>query len=970
MKNKTLIDVLEGESLLNTLSAKNILDIPSMQLTEYEFYHIKELTFEEKLPRKEAFSNVLSALRVEGMNVIYLLMGDTHGVHFYLGVSKELGLSNDIKLDMSDIGDNILKSSIEGNFRGSKVEKVSASKKEALSKKIDSLKKVANIAGVPNEDKDDIEFQGVDRLIDVMFGDTFALLVIANPMEDDEIVAIEKQLHKIYNKLIPLVKKNIQLSAVNTRNESESNVTAVSKSENDSATSGHSANTSTSKNETKNDGETKSVTKGGNEQANESKSSTYSVGNTSSESTTHSSSNTSIKNEITNIELGNKALEEWIEYIDDVLLPMVNYGKSKGLFYSNMYLLANTDSTLNKLGNTSMALFSGHKENNKVPLKFKNVKSINEKKAIKNLQLPSADAVLTDVQEEVKILYSKYKNVASNWFSTNELSVIAGLPQKEVVGLTLKEEVDFGLNMKEKQDEDNLYLGHLVKSGTVSDIEICINKKDLDKHIFIAGVTGSGKTTTCQRLLKSADVPFMVIEPAKTEYRILTKTHKDLLIFTLGTENIAPFRLNPFEFFPHENITARVDMIKASIESAFDMEAAIPQIIEASIYKCYESYGWDISTNTNSEFENPFDKSVESFPTISDLIDMTKVVVEEQGFDDRLKNDYIGSIRSRLQGLIIGAKGFMLDTPRSLDFKDLVTKNIILELEEIKNPSQKSLIIGFILMNLNEAIKAVHQEEKLKGNTFKHITLIEEAHRLLAKCSVGDSPSKKQGVEVFADMLAEVRKYGESLIIVDQIPNKLTSEVLKNTNTKIVHRLFAEDDKEAIGNTMALNSDQKEFLSSLDVGRVVMFSQSFVKPIQVQIAELDSISTTQSEIIDEQTLRDNCLNYYRKNILEFDPDISLKDVAMFMHISSFWQEVMKLAILQKIESDKIRNIISMYHLENRIGYLVDFLIYKFYKKKDKEDMVDYLNSLCREIVKDEKNSFSKEDKKLKKFKGE
>ena len=34
------------------------------------------------------------------------------------------------------------------------------------------------------------------------------------------------------------------------------------------------------------------------------------------------------------------------------------------------------------------------------------------------------------------------------------------------------------------------------------------------------GSPGSGKTTTCHRLLKEAGkVPFLVIEPAKTEYR-------------------------------------------------------------------------------------------------------------------------------------------------------------------------------------------------------------------------------------------------------------------------------------------------------------------------------------------------------------------------------------------------------------------------------------------------------------------
>ena len=147
--------------------------------------------------------------------------------------------------------------------------------------------------------------------------------------------------------------------------------------------------------------------------------------------------------------------------------------------------------------------------------------------------------------------------------------------------------------------------------------------------------------------------------------------------------------------------------------------------------------------------------------------------------------------------------------------KGVKAENDSLKIEEIKNGSEKSLIMGFVLTNLCEALKAKYKENR----HFKHITLIEEAHRLLAKFTPGDSPNRKQGIETFTDMLAEVRKYGESLIIADQIPNKLTPEILKNTNTKIVHKLFAEDDKEAIGATMSLSSEQKNFLSSLNTGR-------------------------------------------------------------------------------------------------------------------------------------------------------
>jgi predicted NACHT family NTPase len=155
-----------------------------------------------------------------------------------------------------------------------------------------------------------------------------------------------------------------------------------------------------------------------------------------------------------------------------------------------------------------------------------------------------------------------------NWITTNELSMIAGLPQKEVVGLGLKEEVEFGLNFKNQMiEEDKINLGKLVQSGNIIDkIDVCIDRKNLDKHLFVTGVTGSGKTTTCQKILIDSNLPFLIIEPAKTEYRILTKRFDDLMVFTLGKDFVTPFRLNPFEFFEHESITSRVDMIKASLK--------------------------------------------------------------------------------------------------------------------------------------------------------------------------------------------------------------------------------------------------------------------------------------------------------------------------------------------------------------------------------------------------------------------
>ncbi|MCE4935191.1 ATP-binding protein [Aliivibrio fischeri] len=882
--SKSLIELLKCNDNALSISTPEI-EKPFL-LAEHEFslYHIKEVTFDEELPRKEAFENVLNSLHIDGILFLYLLIGDGESVKFLFGIAKDKRYKGTLSLDVDDIGESILKPSLEGNFRGSVVEKLTKAERQQVKDDVACFSKVSKLEGVPSVLEDNEQFQGVDRLVDIMSGDQFCLAVLADPLSLSDVNKIEGQLHEIYDKLLPLSKKSIQSgeNSADTKGTSEGSSTTKTTGENDgtsiSTNTGKSVNITEGTTESTSSGASNSSSSGtsknasvtdhnkhrsGNESktkgTSESTSTAKNIGSNTSKQTGSSSSESR--------EFSDKAVQEWVSYIDDVLLKRIQIGKNKGLYLSNIYLLSHSEASVLKLGNTARSIFSGE-EANKSPLTLKKVTASHEITTLKNFQFPTLKG--TESQDknahQFNLLMSKnpFNKYSCNWLSTNELSVVAGLPQKEVVGLTLKEEVEFGLNITKKVADDNkLFLGNLIKSGLNQKTEVSIDKRDLDKHTFIAGVTGSGKTTTCHRILNSAQMPFLVIEPAKTEYRVLTKKHKDILIFTLGNDNVAPFRLNPFEFFPHENITSRVDMIKASIESAFDMEAAIPQLIEAAIYRCYEVKGWNIANSKNSQYEDPFAPGIYAFPTLADLIAMTEEVVKEQGFDDRLKQDYIGSIKARLQGLLIGSKGQMLNTPRSINFKELAQCNIILELEEIRNPSEKSLIMGFVLANLNEAVRANHEEYRKRGEKFRHITLIEEAHRLLSKYEAGDSSNKKRGVETFSDMLAEVRKYGESLIIVDQIPNKLTPEVLKNTNTKIIHKLFAQDDKEAVGNTMALSDEQKEFLSNLEPGRVILSSSGMTKPLQVQIKEF--VSTTEESDVEPAEIRKTALQYYADN---------------------------------------------------------------------------------------------------------
>nr|AGS53546.1 putative ATP-binding protein [uncultured bacterium contig00062] len=720
-----------------------------------------------------------------------------------------------------------------------------------------------------------------------------------------------------------------------------SDTTGTSKGSSD--TTGTSTGSSDTNGTTKGTSDTSGTTEGTNFSESISKSKNISSSTSTSESnSTNKGKQTGVSESITT-ELTNKNLQEWLKYFDEVILPRLDYGYGKGIFVTSSLLWANNERVLKKLGNTTTALFAGEK-GNRIPFIVRRLELENNYlKALRLFQQPVSREMLAANSDDWKreVIWShtylpdndnQVNFYLGNWMSVKELAVMAGVPQKEVVGLRLKEEIEFGLNVGDKMDGGKeINLGKLVVSGNPKEIPVNISVSDLDRHIFVTGVTGSGKTTTCQKLLIDSGLPFMIIEPAKTEYRILKEYLPDIKIFTIGSD-VAPLKLNPFQFFEGENITSRVDMIKASIEAAFDMEAAIPQIIEQVIYDSYKEKGWNIANSKNSNSQNPFSPDEYLFPTIADVLRNVEKSVSKHKFDERLKNDYKGSITARLQGLILGSKGMMLNCCHSVDFGELLDQKVIIELEELRDGGQKSLVIGFVLMNMVEAIR--RRFDNNHGKKVPHITLIEEAHRLLSKPQPGDT-NRQHGVDTFTDMLAEIRKYGESLIISDQIPNKLTPEILKNTNTKIVHRIFAQDDKDAIGNTMALTEEQRNFLSNLDVGRAIVFNGNWPKAVQVQIPK--KTDTSKEIIISRDELKASNLDFYishwESNIVDYS--------TLFGHKPS--REEMEILMQLRNNSDYINAMMELKESgENQNKQLIKPLEDLLQRVPDKKRLFDIL----------------------------
>lgn len=845
-------------------------------------FHIKSLTYEKDFPRQEAFENVIASLNRLPCRLFYYLRGVDYRVEFYVGLVLD-SYNRGNALHIGDYAD-MLTQSFQGNFPGSKLDCVTEAQAAALLSSLqDSRMHYSALLGVPsrNKEREDVAFQGLDRMVNVMTSSppeddsysyhkkNFHFIVVWEPVEEANVHKYETLLQETYKHLSLYSSTSIQRSDQQSQQKTEgsseggSSGSSVAKGASSSKTEAYGRDNKNSRNTSTNDSSTTST--GKNWASNRAE-------------TISSAQSLSVGNQVQN-----KPVQDWMKYIDEELIPRVRRGLAKGMFRTAVYVGASNSLDHDLLKNTIISICQGDKPTF-TPLYARDLTSPhNEEQSSAARRMVSSFSIRRYPTENLALLLDSRPvlegwNYLASWLTSSEISMLAGLPQKEVPGLELREQVDFGLNVP--RASKGLKIGTVMHEGCeLKSHHVWLDRNELNKHTFIAGTTGSGKTTTCIRLLVDAveqGIPFMVIEPAKTEYRRLLNSNEDfgLIVFTVGNESGVPFRLNPFEFLPSESISSRADLLKACFMASFDMEAAIPNLLEEGLYRSYEQYGWDISSGENRFLDNrleAWEGDGRFFPTISSYISTVLELVDEKGFDDRLKNDYKGSIRARLDSLRAGSKGLMFDTPRSIDFCELIENNIVLELEDLKSGEDKSFFMGLVLGCMNEALKAKH----LKNSKFRHITLVEEAHRLLTRPAPGSSSCRSLGVEMFTDMLAEVRKYGECLIIVDQIPAKLAPEILKNTCTKILHKLFARDDKDAVGDTMALSDKQKNSLSSLLTGETIIFSEGWKKPVAVKIDQVEGLETNDKDVDPEKVKRLGWA-YWEKHPEQFCPGLASK----------------------------------------------------------------------------------------------
>lgn len=546
------------------------------------------------------------------------------------------------------------------------------------------------------------------------------------------------------------------------------------------------------------------------------------------------------KNSTTSIELINYHAQEYLDRLKQ-LEARFQKSQKNGLWEVSIQYFADMEETCNILGRLIFSSYINPDEKDEkircIPLSKEIVRN-NPTNAfeIEDSYYGYEEHPLGDIpigMGNMPLYCYKYKTLLCG----EELGVLGRPPIREVPGFFINPMPEFDCAVRKLEDKkEKVFLGDICSGCSANEYNPYeINLKEVNRHIFITGNSGSGKTSTLigliDRLWGRYGIPTMIVESAKTEYWRLGKQCPELRLYTLGDERSSgiPFRMNPFERIGTVALQTHIESVLASFTAAFVLPPPMPYVLETAIYDIYLDLGWDITKDINSSGLN-------IYPTLSDLYEKIDEVTERLHYHTEVDSNVKAALKARINSLRIAGKGKMLDTEESTPIESLMKFPTVLEMDSIGDDEIKGFINGLFLTRLYEYKKSVSNED----NTLSHCLVIEEAHCLLGKVqkvAEGDN-SKAKSIDFFCKMLAEIRAYGEGIMIAEQIPSKLAEDVIKNTNLKIVHRTLAKEDRELIGNAMNMTEEQIASLSTLKQGYAAVYSETDNHPKLVRIKRI------------------------------------------------------------------------------------------------------------------------------------
>ena len=508
-------------------------------------------------------------------------------------------------------------------------------------------------------------------------------------------------------------------------------------------------------------------------------------------------------------------LDRFAQYAEQLLeqhIERLKKGRNLGFWNTGVYVLGNTKKDIRTVTGMLRSVYSGD-ETYLEPIRLHTFKDGSG--ALETVKYGMELVPLTAEEEAEQgkewHIFGKVFQYVSTPMNTEELSLAASLPRRDVPGLRfVKTAVRFANNPAEFAG-DSITLGRVVDTGVIQNNEYKIDPHALVRHALVTGSTGSGKSTTCKTIIREVSergMPVLIIEPAKDDYmRWAVQENRKLpedrrfQLYMPGVkefegEKLSELKLNPFQ--PGAVRDAPVDLMQrgekltAVLNASLPVSDVLPVIIDETVYSyLYRSFKAPFLTG---EMEQPL-----VYPKMDGMIEMAKDILRARNYEQKVQDNIGASLETRFQYLVRGTRGKILNVSRSTEFDELFRKSAVINLSRITNEKDRALIMSLLMLSLYEyRISAYTWDENWTGNP------------------------QQAAADLFVRMLSEIRSSGEGMMIVDQVPTRLIPDAVKNTNYKIVHRLTSPDDCDVMAAGLALRPDQKSLIVSLGIGNAVI----------------------------------------------------------------------------------------------------------------------------------------------------
>ena len=551
-------------------------------------------------------------------------------------------------------------------------------------------------------------------------------------------------------------------------------------------------------------------------------------------------------------------------------------GTAMGMWEFAAYVLSEDQNIANNVAHTYLALTQGEES-------FMSQSSVNLWRGDLGESSGDAEEIVAYLRELRHPLFGLNPNLllADSTFNVypsivtstvpltgQELAFSLNFPRKSIPGLPILECAEFGRNIA-KFDEESvtdkmLHLGDIFHMYHKEDVPVNLSQNSLASHVFVTGSTGSGKSNTIYQLLNEGrknDLKFLVVEPAKGEYKHVFGNHDDVSVYGTNPQLTPLLRLNPFSFPKEIHILEHLDRLVEIFNVCWPMYAAMPAVLKKAVEQSYQDCGWDLLQSSN-----PYGRL---YPNFNDIADNIKTIIDSSEYDDENKGAYKGALLTRIESLTNGINGLIFSNDE-LTNEHLFDSNVIVDLSRVGSTETKSLLMGILVLKLQEYRMANGD----MNAELKHITVLEEAHNLLKRTSTEQMAESAnllgKSVEMLANAIAEMRTYGEGFIIADQAPGLMDLSVIRNTNTKIIMRLPDFSDRDLVGKSANLNDDQIIELAKLPKGVAAVYQNEWIQPVLCKVEKVEHDSNTfQNTFVESVTSKSFKANNVKSVILDY-----------------------------------------------------------------------------------------------------